>query len=197
MKKYNLYLKTTLFIFISVILVACPHKPDECTWLRKTTDMIVGVCEGNISNITDDYSHSCCSNLNIYDTCIYDSLIIKLHFNWEYISREVCSSPHDSVIGRIKKINIYTINRYNDDFTENSLLNPIFDIFYEKGIGMMSKEPIAFDYYLNNDPICNTDMELFLNIPPDTTSLQQFIIEYEEDNGTHYQDTTIPIYIKP
>ncbi|MBP8689700.1 hypothetical protein KBH77_05110 [Patescibacteria group bacterium] len=158
--------------------------------------MIIGICEGNISNIAEDYSHYC-SNLNIYDSCSYDSLIIKLHFNTEYLSHEFCSGHKDSILGRIKKINIYTINRYNDNFTENSLLNSIFDIFFKKATYMMTQDPIALDYYLNNEPICTKDIELFLNTPPDSTSLQQFIIEYEEDNGTKYQDTTIPIYIKP
>ena len=47
MKKYNLYLKIALFIFISVILVACPNKPDECTWKVKTTQMYVKEYKGS------------------------------------------------------------------------------------------------------------------------------------------------------
>jgi hypothetical protein len=197
MKKYSLYLKIALFITLSVVFVACPEPIyEECTWERKTTGMIGFVAKGDKSIITDDYSHNFIY-LNINDTCSYDSLIINLHFNTEYISQKTCSSPQDSIVGKIRKLNIFCINKYNDNFIENSLLNSFIDVFYEKENGMMSQEPIFLDSYLAIDPICNASIELFLNLPPDTTRLQQFIIEYEEDDGTKYQDTTQSIYVKP
>jgi len=192
MKKYNLYLKTTLFIFISVILVACPHNPDECTWKVKTTQMYVKEYKGSYNM---PIYH--CEQLQEYDSCYYDSLRIHLFFETELLpNQDVCDNPHDSVMGLIKKLVIISMNDYNNQYQSHDTLNPIIDITYMDN-SSITEMPISLNSFINNKPLCTPKINLFFNIPPYTKSLQQFIIEYEEDNGTHYQDTTIPIYIKP
>ena len=88
------------------------------------------------------------------------------------------------------------MNNYNNQYQSHDTLNPIIDITYMDN-SSITEMPISLNSFINNKPLCTPKINLFFNIPPDTKSLQQFIIEYEEDNGTHYQDTTIPIYIKP
>jgi len=199
MKKYNLYLKIALFIFISVILVACPNKPDECTWKTRTTKMFLDICKPYTYNIP----HYECEELQNYDSCRYDSLRINISFESEVLpNQEVCSSPHDSLIGFIDNLVVICKNDYNSEYQSHNTINSIIDIIYLIPLGShgkyeMTETPISLQSFLANNPTCTGGIYMFLNTPPDTTHLQQFIIIYEEDNGKKYQDTTKPIYIKP
>ncbi|MGC9331636.1 MAG: hypothetical protein ACP5DZ_07150 [Bacteroidales bacterium] len=201
MNKYSLYLKIALFIILSIVFVACPDPIyKECTWEARTTKMLLNVCKPESYNIPV-YE---CDALKELDSCSYDSLRINLSFEAEILpNQETCSSPHDSLIGFIYELYVISINDYNDEFKAFDTLNSILDITYMEPIGAhgkyeMIESPINLQGYLSEKPVpCTPSIFMFLNTPPDTTRLQQFIIEYEEEDGTKYQDTTPAIYVKP
>lgn len=200
MKKYSLYLKIALFITLSVVFVACPEPIYyECTWEARTTNMSLNVCKSELYD-TPIYE---CEELQEYDSCSYDSLRINMFFDAEILpDQETCSSPHDSLIGFIEELLIICIKDYNNEYKSYDTINFIINVAYTKPIGLhgkyeMIESPISLQAYLTDNPLCTPSIYMFLNIPPDTTRLHQFIIVYEEDDGTKYQDTTVPVYIKP
>jgi len=173
-------MKIVIFgILTLIILVNSCKKPKGdkfCTWTSKTTDMVVLL------------------NCNENDTCKFDTLEILVKFETEYINNSPpCGSFNDSVIGNIKKLNVY-VNYFVDNDTLVENINNIikFNIKY------FNNETLAnnLEYINSYHPRCNNYIYLYLTNSTDTNCLQTITVKYEENNGKIYESTSKPICIQ-
>jgi len=182
-------------IALTVLVNSCrkPKGNEECTWKLKTTGMVCGTCKMPSSN---DYKQYKCNNLDSLDTCSYNLFLLTTYFNGEYLSHEMCSTPKDSIVGKISNITLICNYDYNQNFKKDDTINSILKVVYQQYNGGITDTPIMLDNYLVSNPICTGYINFLLTQPPDSTSIQSFKIIYKEDDGTQYQAETKPIYIK-
>jgi transposase-like protein len=150
-------------------------------------------------DLTTSYedTYEACSGMDSLDTCKYNYLKIGLRFESIYISQNICSSPKDSIIGKIEDIIIICENDYNNYFKINDTINDILNVIFTKTTGMPITSPLPLNDYLHTEPLCSNRIYLFLTQPPSATSIQSFKIIYKETEGTIFSATTKPIYITP
>ncbi|MEA3496938.1 MAG: hypothetical protein U9R42_13010 [Bacteroidota bacterium] len=194
MRKLKNYIKPLIFgiIILTITGNSCQNGYEMCTWEMETTDMNVYL--GKMENPT---SYDLTTHIDKLDYCKYNLLRISFKFDSKYLSHEFCSTPRDSLVGRIEDILLICNNDYNELYKTGDTLNSIIDIIYRKTNGMMTKSRLSLESYLSIKPICTFHAYLFLNHPPDTTSIQSFKLFYKETDGTTFTDTTETIYITP
>ena len=188
-----------LIILISVLIIltnSCRKPSDECTWTRTLTNMHTGLCKMQTTTSYED-TYEACSGMDSLDTCKYNYLKIGLRFESIYISQNICSSPKDSIIGKIEDIIIICENDYNNYFKINDTINDILNVIFTKTTGMPITSPLPLNDYLHTEPLCSNRIYLFLTQPPSATSIQSFKIIYKETEGTIFSATTKPIYVTP
>ena len=188
-------MKMYLIIFILIALSPSCKKPkgeQQCIWEKETTDMHLGIGKMKFTTSYDN-----CNSLDSLDTCNYSLFQAGMLFDTKYLPYKVCSTPSDSLIGTIDKIYIICKNKYKNKYKINDTINDIVSLIYIKQNGMYSSIPISLNSYIQTKPVCTRGIKLFLNQPPDTTSLQMFNIIYKESNGAIYTSITKPIYINP
>lgn len=188
-----------LMILMSVLVIytnSCRKPSDECTWTRTLTNMHTGLCKMQSPTSYED-TYGACTGIDSFDTCKYDHLKIGLTFESVYISQNHCSSPKDSIIGKIENIVIICENDYNNYYKSNDTINDILNVIYTKTTGMFITSPVPLNDYLQTEPICSIRINLFFSQPPSIASIQYFKIIYKETDGTIFSATTKPIYVTP
>lgn len=202
LKKQGGYMKTKniiLLIFVSALIVftnSCRKPSDGCTWQRTLTNMHTGLCRMQTPTSYEE-TYGACIGIDSLDTCKYDYLKIRLTFESAYVSQNTCSSPQDSIIGKIEDIIVICENDYNDNYKINDTINDILNVIYTNSKGMPIASPLPLNDYLQTNPICSDGIDLFLSQPPNITSTQSFKIYYKETDGKMFSATTVPIYIMP
>jgi len=193
-------MKNIIFGIIILIVVgnSCkkPKGDEECTWEREIINMHIGVCKMQTTTSYEDV-YGTCIGLDSIDSCRYDFIKIGISFDFTYLSQNNCSSPKDSIVGKIDEIIVVCENNYNSSYLSDDTINDILNVIYTKPNGMIITTPVSLLDYLQNDPICSNGIKLFLTQPPGALSLQSFKIIYKETDGTIFSITTKPIYVIP
>ena len=183
-------------IILTVLGNSCkkPKGNKECTWELETTNMHNGVCK---MLSPTDYKQYKCNNLDSLDTCNYDLLLIDVYFDVKYLPHDMCSTPIDSIIGTIEDITVICNNDYNQNIKKNDTINSILNVVYQEYNKGFIETPISLVSYVNNKPICTGYINLLINQPPDSVTIQSFKVVYKETDGTVFTGTTKSVYIKP
>ena len=140
-----------------------------------------------------------------YDTCYWKDLHISFIFDGTLIflnNNDIYFTPSHGFY--IKKMEIYTINDYNDKYKANSDISEIFDIYlipiidYAKRYKTSSDDDFIF--ISNVTDFKNGKLNylncLILNTPPSFDGEQRFIIEIDNGAGKIIRDTTKKVYLK-
>ncbi len=179
-------------IALTVLVNSCkkPKGDEECTREVQTTDMNLYL-KPRIDTIGLELDYGV---IEEYSEVKYNKFAISLNFGVKKVSDNVCSTPTDSVIGRIDNINVIVNYLSNNDTitdTINSLVK--YNIPY---INNSSEFDDLSNIKVNN-PLCSGGINLYFNTVTDTNFLQFFTIEYYEIDGTFFTGTTKPIYLRP
>ncbi len=192
-------MKQLLFIVLTVILINSCEKPkgdEECTWTKEIVNMNTGICKMKTQTSYENTYGSCIA-LDSLDSCVYNLLEIGMSFETIYLTQSHCSSPKDSIVGKIEDIIVICKNDYNTSYKKDDTLNSILKVIYTNPNGVNTTVPVLLNDYLQGNPICSNGISLFLTQSPDSTSLQSFKIIYKETDGTIYTDSTNIIYLEP
>ena len=200
MKYHKIMKKLIITLLVSAVIfeVSCrrPMGLESCTWTKEISGMGTEICKMKTqTSYENDYNS--CSILDSLDTCQYNLLEIKILFETKYLQTDFCSSPHDSMVGNIKNITVLSAFNYNTTHKKNDTLNDILSVVYSHPNFENTTTPIPLNEYIQNKPHCTNVIHLSLTQPPDTTSLQSFVIIYKETDGTTFTDTTKAIYVTP
>jgi len=149
-------------------------------------------------------------NANIYsDSCYWNDFFIDLSFQGVTVFEGKFSQPpfNKSSCIFIKKINIYTINDYNNKYKANSNVSEIFDIYLVSIYFLDANKEFKNLTSTNDDlfwkSVKNVHKDFFcspfyfkLNSPPSNDGEQRFIIEIDNGAGDIIRDTTEVVYLK-
>jgi len=164
------------YLIMGLIILTCSCKKGNkfCTWPSKT------IALNNYIN--------CESN----DTCNYNSLLITLWFNIEYIEENPpCGTYNDSVVGNIEHMNVFANYLIGNDTIKDTINDIVkFKINYFNG------EVLHSDLSTLNTihPRCNNYIYLSLISSTNNYCLQYFSVEYKQTDGVIYTTSTNAIY---
>lgn len=163
----------------------------ECVWLMETSSMTASVCKMSSPTAWED-----CATLTATDSLSWSQLQMGLIFDASYLQNESCSTPHDSLTGRIAGLDLIGLDDYNSTYTAGENLNSIAQVRVQLPGGFYST-PVSLTDWLATTPICTMQIRLYLAEAPDHAAPQHFRLVYRESDGTTYTVDTPAVLLKP
>ena len=114
-------------IVLTMLGNSCTKPIEECTWTKEITNMNIGICKMETQASYEDTYGSCIA-LDSMDSCVYNLLKIGMSFESTYLTQSHCSSPKDSIVGKIEDIIIICKNDYNISYKKNDTINNILNV---------------------------------------------------------------------